>query len=907
MRHKIATPHAGAKVTACIAIAGLLATGVAHGAPPLVTPQPIVAHASAIPAGERTALMDLYTNTRGPGWNHKTNWNGAAGTECTWFGVLCDAGQTTVLQLSLAKNNLVGTLPATLGGLTNLQYLALQNNQVRGSIHAALGSLTNLRYLGLSSNQLVGRVPSTITNLTSLGAGNCDFRWNGLYSADPTVVAFLNGKQTGGDWQSTQTVPVTGLALGVVTTWSVALAWTPIAYTTDTGGYEVFYATTLGGPYTLSGTTANKSTTEWIVSGLAAGTPYYFVVKSVTNAHAHNQATVVSDPTAEVPGTVAACALSIASFTASPGFVNVAGTSTLSWSTSGATGVTLDGRPVAATGSKVVTPDGATTYTLVAKSECGSTSSLVTVNVNTGSAKLGVPTISAPRSGQTIGVAGVSFAWNQPSGASRYDMRLFDGTGGATIFTGSLVGRASTSTVITLANGSYLFAVRACSGFFSDTTCGHFATVPFTVKLAAPSQAPTITAPSAGASLTSSTQSFSWTPVVKAKRSPALSYEVLLTDVAASSTELQITVPDPTTSTSYSLHSSTHYRLAVRACEAGCGPYSTPVDFDVSLPPVPAIAPTISSADISGGHSATSGASSLTTCWVAVPGADFYDLQVLQPLPAGPGGGALAVVAKQVSDTCLTVPVPAGQASVLVAACNGDGCGPWSSGTSINPAGPNPTIPNLGTPMAGSIVDGPSVMFTWNRIAGDTGSNTVYQLYVQDLSREAPALDLYTTNNYYGAYLKAEGARYDAHVIANPGTPRHVQGPSAAFNVRGTSAMAPAVVQPAHQVTGAGIAGAPGSLTQGNVQLAWTPMPGASLYEYYVAVPGAPAPAALGVTPGLGVQVPLTAESGSPTVYAGTVRACRPGKSCSSSSDAGWGPWSDAPDGPGVTTFTVTP
>ena len=42
---------------------------------------------AAIPASERAVLVDLYTSTQGQGWVSATNWNGAAGTECTWFGI----------------------------------------------------------------------------------------------------------------------------------------------------------------------------------------------------------------------------------------------------------------------------------------------------------------------------------------------------------------------------------------------------------------------------------------------------------------------------------------------------------------------------------------------------------------------------------------------------------------------------------------------------------------------------------------------------------------------------------------------------------------------------------------------------------------------------------------------------
>ena len=122
------------------------------------------------------------------------------------------------------------------------------------------------------------------------------------------------------------------------------------------------------------------------------------------------------------------------------------------------------------------------------------------------------------------------------------------------------------------------------------------------------------------------------------------------------------------------------------------------------------------------------------------------------------------------------------------------------------------------------MVDGPGVFFSWSRVPGDNGSNTTYRLYVQDLSRATAALDVLTTNNFYGAYFSAEGARYDALVIANPG-PNQVVGPAVGFNVRGESATAPTMTQPTHNST----------VTAGNIQIGWSPVPGATLYEYFVA------------------------------------------------------------------------
>jgi hypothetical protein len=205
------------------------------------------------------------------------------------------------------------------------------------------------------------------------------------------------------------------------------------------------------------------------------------------------------------------------------------------------------------------------------------------------------------------------------------------------------------------------------------------------------------------------------------------------------------------------------------------------------------------------------------------------------------------------------------------------------------------TTANLGQPMAGTIVDGPTALFTWNRIATDTGANTTYRLFIQDLSRQSAALDVFTTANFYAAYVKAEGAAYGALVIANPGLPAETTGPAVAFNVRGSSSAAPTLVFPANASV----------VKAGNVQVGWTPVPGATLYQYYVAVTGQSAATATGVTPGLLVQVPLTA-AGAGTSYSAIARACPAGATCAPDSEAGWGPWSNLA-GPGGNTFMVTP
>jgi len=62
---------------------------------------------AAIPASEQAALVALYNSTNGPSWTDHTNWLGGEGTDCSWYGVMCDSGHTTVKTIHLGANQLL--------------------------------------------------------------------------------------------------------------------------------------------------------------------------------------------------------------------------------------------------------------------------------------------------------------------------------------------------------------------------------------------------------------------------------------------------------------------------------------------------------------------------------------------------------------------------------------------------------------------------------------------------------------------------------------------------------------------------------------------------------------------------------------------------------------------------------
>jgi uncharacterized delta-60 repeat protein len=130
-----------------------------------------------IPGIQREALIALYNATNGDSWTDNSGWktpplhsDGFAmpGTEGTWKGVYLDSGSSRVVSISLWQNNLVGTLPDSLGDLGSLEMLNIHSNQISGCMPASLGNLSSLQYFFLYNNQLSGSIPSEHGNMISM-------------------------------------------------------------------------------------------------------------------------------------------------------------------------------------------------------------------------------------------------------------------------------------------------------------------------------------------------------------------------------------------------------------------------------------------------------------------------------------------------------------------------------------------------------------------------------------------------------------------------------------------------------------------------------------------------------------------------------------------------------------------
>jgi hypothetical protein len=306
-----------------------------------------------IPDIEVAALQAIYNSTSGSKWYYNFNWMGSVGTECSWYGVICDEKENHVTELDLNANRLSGTIPSEIGDLGYLTILLLGNsgdvggyryNQLTGDIPAEIGNLVNLTELDFSYNQLSGEIPTEVGELINLtildlrvnrlsgpipvAIGNLekltqivlssnmlsgpipdeflnlkqlgtvedqysDLSWNALYTKNKDLQNFLDGLSEG--WETTQTVAPEGLTIGSYDNSSVTLNWNPIAYQADSGGYEVEYSTSPSGSFTFYQATEDKSVDSLTVQKLQPVTLYYFRVRTVTNVHDNNQNTVYSE------------------------------------------------------------------------------------------------------------------------------------------------------------------------------------------------------------------------------------------------------------------------------------------------------------------------------------------------------------------------------------------------------------------------------------------------------------------------------------------------------------------------------------------------------------------------------------------------------------------------------------
>ena len=193
------------------AIAGAVALLVVYGAlfltsdEPAATAQAACEQGAAVPSpsdnpglvSDCAVLLAAKDALRG---TDPLNWS-ADRAITSWEGITVSGSPGRVTRLVLDRNTsprqygrritLTGTIPAALGGLSQMERLTLTRHELTGPIPAELGNLSELTDLQLYGNQLTGAISPELGNLTRLS-----LRSNQLTGGIPVELGSLSNLDT---------------------------------------------------------------------------------------------------------------------------------------------------------------------------------------------------------------------------------------------------------------------------------------------------------------------------------------------------------------------------------------------------------------------------------------------------------------------------------------------------------------------------------------------------------------------------------------------------------------------------------------------------------------------------------------------------------------------------------------
>ncbi|KAL4199735.1 hypothetical protein AMTRI_Chr03g52730 [Amborella trichopoda] len=100
------------------------------------------------------------------------------------------ANSSSLVELNLQSNNIVGPIPPFLGNISTLNHIDFAMNSLSGSIPSSLSSLGNLQVLNFNQNNLEGQIPDS---LCELPISLIDFSYNKLNGSIPNCMSNFSG------------------------------------------------------------------------------------------------------------------------------------------------------------------------------------------------------------------------------------------------------------------------------------------------------------------------------------------------------------------------------------------------------------------------------------------------------------------------------------------------------------------------------------------------------------------------------------------------------------------------------------------------------------------------------------------------------------------------------------------
>ena len=137
-------------------------------------------------------MCDLVTALN-PGLSGLSGWGCSGGIPkyggvCAWGGASCNS-ESLVTSIDILSQDLIGTIPTSIGIITSLKNLDFSHNSIGGTLPTSIGSLTALTYLTLDTNRISGTIPTSIGGLTSLT--HLDFGNTRIKGSIPDIIGEL--------------------------------------------------------------------------------------------------------------------------------------------------------------------------------------------------------------------------------------------------------------------------------------------------------------------------------------------------------------------------------------------------------------------------------------------------------------------------------------------------------------------------------------------------------------------------------------------------------------------------------------------------------------------------------------------------------------------------------------------